>query len=273
MKAIIPDQTAEGRTTAVSAANSLGDQLRRAREARGIPLREISEQTRISIRYLEAIESGEYKQLPGGIFNRSFVKAYARYVGLDEKEALEAYARTARERGEPAEDAPPVMHHSRVYTNDQQTRSPLVNALLTILVLAILSLGVYAALRGYQRRTQPPEAAAPTAAASQPLPAAPAPTAAAPVAEFRIEVAAGAEPIWLRVREGDAPSTEMTLQPGNPREYTPQDRLTLWYSKSRARSLEVKINGRPAKVPTEPKGKATLVEMGITKDDYNQLLQ
>ena len=70
-------------------AATIGEQLRLAREDRGIPLREISDQTRISVHYLEAIESNDYKRLPGGIFNRSFVKAYAKYIGYDEKEAID----------------------------------------------------------------------------------------------------------------------------------------------------------------------------------------
>ena len=86
-------------------AATIGEQLRLAREERGIPLREISDETRISIRYLEAIESGDFKRLPGGIFNRSFVKAYARCIGYDEKEAIEGYARYLRDQGD-AEDDP-----------------------------------------------------------------------------------------------------------------------------------------------------------------------
>ena len=77
-------------------ASSFGEQLRLAREARGISLREISEQTRISTRYLEAIEADDYKRLPGGIFNKSFIKAYAKYIGYAEKGSLEAKAHGAR---------------------------------------------------------------------------------------------------------------------------------------------------------------------------------
>src|SRR6478672_7735501 len=69
-------------------AASIGEQLRLAREERGIPLREICEQTRISVHYLEAIEANDYKRLPGGVFNRSFIKAYAKCVGYDEREAV-----------------------------------------------------------------------------------------------------------------------------------------------------------------------------------------
>jgi cytoskeleton protein RodZ len=70
-------------------AASIGEKLRLEREAHGIALRDISEQTRISMRYLEAIESDDYGRLPGGIFNRSFIRAYAKFVGFDEQEAIE----------------------------------------------------------------------------------------------------------------------------------------------------------------------------------------
>src|ERR1043166_8955195 len=103
-------------------SQSIGEKLRLAREARGIALREISEQTRISIRYLEAIEGDDYKRLPGGIFNRSFIRAYAKFVGYDERMALEDYSRTLRERGE-ADDDGTKSHHSQVYTDDSDATS------------------------------------------------------------------------------------------------------------------------------------------------------
>ena len=83
------EHTPEGGGRAEGADGSLGEQLRRAREARGVSLREISEHTRITMRHLEAIEADDYKHLPGGIFNKSFIKAYARQVGFDEARALE----------------------------------------------------------------------------------------------------------------------------------------------------------------------------------------
>ena len=126
--------------------------MRLAREARGIALRDISEQTRISIRYLEAIEADDYRRLPGGIFNRSFIRAYAKFVGYDEHDALEDYARTLRERGESDDDGS-KSHQSLVYTDDGNAlrRSPLKTLLLAILILAALSAAVYFGLRFYQR--------------------------------------------------------------------------------------------------------------------------
>ena len=133
-------------------SQSIGEKLRLAREARGIALREISEQTRISIRYLEAIETDDYKRLPGGIFNRSFIRAYAKFVGVDEHGALEDYSRTLRERGESDDDGSKT-HHSLVYTDDgNASRSHLKTLILAIIILAALSLAVWVGLHFYQQR-------------------------------------------------------------------------------------------------------------------------
>jgi cytoskeleton protein RodZ len=118
-----------------------------------MPLREVSDETRISVRYLEAIESNDYKRLPGGIFNRSFVRSYARCVGYDEKEAVEAYARYMREQGEAGDDVATTPHHSKVYTDVPATRSPVLTFALAILILAILTIAALAALHWFQRRS------------------------------------------------------------------------------------------------------------------------
>jgi cytoskeletal protein RodZ len=69
----------------------LGEELKRERELRDISLREISEATKISIRILEAIEHNNYKILPGGVFNRNFLRAYAQFVGLDPESVVNKY--------------------------------------------------------------------------------------------------------------------------------------------------------------------------------------
>jgi cytoskeleton protein RodZ len=84
-----------------------GEHLRREREMRGVSLDEISAATRISTRFLEAIEKDQWDQLPGGVFNRGFIRSIARFLGLDEDSLVAEYAlgttsdaqlRAARER-------------------------------------------------------------------------------------------------------------------------------------------------------------------------------
>ncbi len=134
-------------------ATTIGEQLRLAREERGIPLREISDQTRISIHYLEAIENNDYKRLPGGIFNRSFVKAYAKCVGYDEKKAIEGYTRYLREQGESADEVATTPYQSKVYTDTPATRSPVLTVALAILILAVLTFLALGALYWVQHRS------------------------------------------------------------------------------------------------------------------------
>ena len=70
---------------------TLGEELKHRREERDITLADISEATRIGTRFLKAIESDNFSVLPGGIFTRSFIRAYAKQVGMDEDEALSLY--------------------------------------------------------------------------------------------------------------------------------------------------------------------------------------
>jgi cytoskeleton protein RodZ len=70
---------------------SLGARLKREREQRKITLDEISLSTKIGTRFLIAIEEEQFDQLPGGIFNKGFVRAYARSVGVDENQAVAEY--------------------------------------------------------------------------------------------------------------------------------------------------------------------------------------
>ena len=62
---------------------SFGENLRRERELRGVELRDIADATKISVRFLQALEQDRVDVLPGGIFPRSFVRQYAKHLGLD----------------------------------------------------------------------------------------------------------------------------------------------------------------------------------------------
>ncbi|HYK20429.1 MAG TPA: helix-turn-helix domain-containing protein [Pyrinomonadaceae bacterium] len=135
-------------------ALTIGEQLRLAREARGIGLREICDQTRISVHYLEAIEANDYKRLPGGVFNRSFIKAYAKCVGYDEREAIEGYTRYLREHDDSSDEVSTHPIHSKVYTDTPATKSPVLTVVLAILILALLTAGALAALHWFQKRAE-----------------------------------------------------------------------------------------------------------------------
>jgi cytoskeleton protein RodZ len=70
---------------------SFGELLKRERELREVTLNEVTVATRIPPRFLEAFEREDWEKLPGGVFNRGFVRAIARYLGLDEENLLSEY--------------------------------------------------------------------------------------------------------------------------------------------------------------------------------------
>ena len=264
------EQAPEGGGRPAGADGSLGEQLRRAREARGVSLREVSEQTRITMRHLEAIEADDYKDLPGGIFNKSFIKSFARYVGFDDRRALELYERTARERGLYTDEVATSPQRSRVYMGDTG-RSPLVTYGLSALIVGVLILVVYAGLH-YYRRAEVAEGVAgatPTRAAgatpTQPAAATPTPP---PAAEgFRVQVRA-ARAFWLTSWQDDEKKKRgRFLKPDAPEEFEPAAALNLHYDQVSADALQVTVNGQALKTP------ADATTWTITKDNFRQFAQ
>ncbi|MGW8441387.1 helix-turn-helix domain-containing protein [Paenibacillus sp. S33] len=71
--------------------SELGQQLKEARLQKGLSLDDVQEMTKIRKRYLEAIETGDYKVLPGSFYVRAFIKTYAETVGLNPDEILEGH--------------------------------------------------------------------------------------------------------------------------------------------------------------------------------------
>jgi cytoskeletal protein RodZ len=73
--------------------NSSVLELATIRRNRGISLEQIAQSTKISVRSLDAIERGDYRKLPGGIYTTSYIRQYARAIDYDESLILEAYHR------------------------------------------------------------------------------------------------------------------------------------------------------------------------------------
>ncbi len=87
---------------------TLGERFRKQRELQGVSWSEIAARTHIGARMLQAIEEEAYERLPGGIFNKSFIRQYAACLGMDEEQAVRDYLRaTARQTQEASAPNPP----------------------------------------------------------------------------------------------------------------------------------------------------------------------
>jgi transcriptional regulator with XRE-family HTH domain len=179
-----------------AAPQSAGERLRAAREAQGLSLADVAARTRVPIRHLEAIESGDYSNLPTPTYAIGFAKAYARAVGEDEVTiARDVRTRTASISAERQEYQP--------YELDDPTRVPprglaIVAGLVgvVVLIVALVWIGSTWFVGGSS------DTASETAAASNPVPAAkPMVTQPVPAAASQVTLTA-LDRVWVRVHDG-----------------------------------------------------------------------
>src|SRR4051795_4444831 len=85
---------------------SLPERLYRARERKGVDLYRAERDTKIRARYLGALERGDYKELPGAVYTKGFLRNYALYLGLDPEDVL---AQWRHERGDGKEQPPAIV--------------------------------------------------------------------------------------------------------------------------------------------------------------------
>jgi cytoskeleton protein RodZ len=156
---------------------TFGEGLKRERELRGVTLDEISAATRIATRFLRAIESEEWDQLPGGVFNRGFVRAVARFLGLDEENTVAEYTLAVGDR----QSVPVWTGSPPVVTPKRNWPAWIVAAILVLALLAGAWFGTqrFLARRAAKRMAQ---AAAVSGVSSPEATSAPQRTASEPAA-------------------------------------------------------------------------------------------
>ena len=251
-------------------SQSLGEKLRQAREEKGLTLADVAEQTRISSLYLEAIENDSYKILPGGIFNKGFVKSYAKFVGINEQEALMDY-QAVLARSESSGESDQRVYKPEVLT-DERSGSMLPTILVAALVLILMTAGILylvSYLRGSSSTIAPNVSkATPNALNDAPPQNNAEPNAGAPdMASLKVEVTATSDVSLTATVDGDKPATSL-IHSGSSQPFEPRQSLKLSYSRSLAGAVRLTINGKSITPPAEPLvPKRSVIEFEINKDN------
>jgi cytoskeleton protein RodZ len=150
---------------------SLGDDIRARRIEKDITLKKVSEDTHISLRHLQSLEEGNYRDLPGGMYNRAFVRSYCIYLGLDPVPYLERYE---------AASAPVHEKVAKARVRIQQVHTPPIRippVLIWTIMLLVSVTGIYLS-HGWIARVFSPYFSRPPATRIPAQPPAPAPQAA-----------------------------------------------------------------------------------------------
>ena len=271
-----------------SKPNDFGASLRIAREGRRLTLQDISETTRISKGALQALEQNDIARLPGRFYSRSFVRAYAREVGLDPAATVEAFLDAfpgqRPDRIEEPRDKP--RGSERVASRRDFDRTAVGLALMSLSVIGFL---LFFGLRGtddpdVERAVAPTEEAA--AALSEPppepereaparLPPSATPLAGAPPPQVREAAAVGpltidlhpTGPCWVSLTIDGQRVFARVLESGEREVYEARDQIILWVGDAGA--LEFSINQRPGR---SLGGRGQVVTVEIDRANYRSFL-
>ncbi len=260
---------------AMSDFASIGAQFRQAREARELTLEEVAKETRIRLKFLQAIEYGNFQVIDTSIQLRGFLRKYARLVGLDEhvvlaqyEQALHDSPRKRQKRRQQAASPPPPTPTPRtqvanapppnpaLYTENRRSSSPF--RLLLAIVAAILLSGsiiggLVIALNDLTSTTETPgpgNELIQIDRTSTPMPSptgnGPATTVPTPVigANENVFIVLRAEQrLWVRVVTDGVVAFEGLLRPSDGGNYTANESITVYTSN--AAGLNLTVNNQP----------------------------
>jgi cytoskeleton protein RodZ len=195
---------------------SFGDRLKKEREQRSISLDDIALSTKIGTRMLRALEEEKFDQLPGGIFNKGFVRAYARHLGLDEEQAITDYMTALGEtqlKSAPPETSvasKPQLVVERPESLANEARESAVEIPWGLLALGLLLVALLFATWSYYHRSRrddrsaetpapemQPTPSKPSTGASQQIPTVPTETNRAPSTPIPTKDTPGSQPAPL----------------------------------------------------------------------------
>jgi cytoskeleton protein RodZ len=254
-------------------SQTLGEKLRQAREERGISVSEVAEQTRISPLYIDSIEKDDYKPLPGGIFNKGFVKSYAKFIGMDEHEALQDYSKiVAQTEGRDEDDL--RTYRPEVLTDDRAGGSMVPTIIFAGIILALMTGGLLFVVNYLQNQPSSPTPAGNVANTSVPSgqntaqsgqnPAAPA------LDEIKLDFRATTEKINVESVADGQRATQDVL-PGTPKTFTAKDSLTVSYYRGFEKMVELTLNGKQIAPPPAP-ARGSLISVEINRDNLERII-
>ncbi|HJR60158.1 MAG TPA: RodZ domain-containing protein [Vicinamibacterales bacterium] len=238
-------------------------QLRAARERAGLKIEEISARTKIKVALLQAIERGEFEQLPGEFFTRAFLRTYARELRLSPDEIVREYdaSRVPVEAagGVSSFERPPLAPSAA--SVPRPVRLPFGASVGTVAaVAAVIVVAAFAVTRTNPAQTSEPGTIG-TAGVAEPTPP-PAPAPAAPPETLTLEIRPSSQ-IWVTAMADGKRVIYRLLQPGE--HVTVEARNEVSFRVGDAGAFDYSINGTPAKPPGAP---GEVREFQITRDNY-----
>ena len=263
---------------------SVGEELRRERELRGIGLEEIADETNIGIRFLEAIDADQLEVIPGEFYRRASLKAYAEYLGIDADRILA----THEFRSEVDSATPQLLHNEPGAGNS--LKGSRANKWVGLIIGALgLSVGVFVVwpVIGTLSSSVPHSANAPeevdkptAAIAASPVNRNETASTSGPVVRDEIDevvteqlplrlIVRVDEPCWLEVRADSEIAAQGLMLRGFEKEIQAEEELRLWLGN--AGGVSIWLNERPC-IPLGRPGQVRK-DILITPENLNEFIE
>lgn len=228
---------------------SFGEWLRRQREMREISLRDIADRTKISLRYLEAMEADRFDLLPAPIFAKGFLREYARYVGLSPDEVVNHYlaVHQPEELDQPGDATLIAMERKRRKKGRSWTWG-LFLLLAGALLLGLVALASWLVDRNEPAADPPPQVVAPQPV-QQPVAAPPPVAPEAPKAPLEVTLDFEAD-CWVRVIVDGKPELEEQRVQGEALQFDAQESVAV--KLGNAAAAVIQVNGYPFEFDKTP---------------------
>ena len=244
---------------------SLGQELKRERELRGIPLKEIAEATKINLRFLRSLEEDQFDILPGKFFTRGIIRSYAGYLGLEEHMILNLYQETLEQGDLPREE---VAEEDGKERGGDRVKKIFSYSLMAVFLTTVL---VVFFILLQKKEAEPVTPASSTPASSfveEESPPPPAVESESTETELRLDIAFTQE-TWVQVFADGELKLDTIKQSGDSFQVTALESLRI--NSGNAGGFTFTLNGKTAKTLGLP-GRV-INDTIITLENYREFLE
>lgn len=264
---------------------TLGQELKRRREERKLSLREVSEATKIGVRFLQAMEADDFAVLPSGTYTRYFIRNYAKCLSINPEEAVSRYNKQTAQSEEVNE--PQLAYKD--FSTEPSRRS---QGLVLIGLLGVITFGAWGLVH-YLDRKATDKGTSPTIATNKTPEASPSGLSTATPQPGATEVPVNNTPTpavtpiplatdvtltlktkqqsWISVQSDDAANSQtITLAANETKDFKANSKIKVTIGN--LPGVDVLINGQPAKLPSKKGSNGSVASVLINKENYREYL-
>ncbi len=226
----------------------IGKTLKETREAMGLSLEAVEEETKIRRKYIQALEQEEFQILPGPIYAKAFLKNYTRFLGIKVEEVMEEYRLQYPEQTAPEETLAPPVEKVRVKAKTKTQEGPRywVYVISAIIIIGVI-ISILYVTKGMWLKSPADTGSNQLQASEQnqlPAPQQPLPgqVDATKVSSVKVTLDVKSDRCWIRVVVDGEPSFQGELSANQSKEFEGKEKIA--FTLGNAGVVEVTVNGQ-----------------------------